>query len=156
MEDLAEYVFRISSASIAAGIILALVRGSSQENLIKILCGIFMTITALSPISTFRVPDLMNDSISFSDQAEHAVKAGEDLANQMRSEIIKQQTESYILDKAAVSNMELNVNVQVLDGLPRAIYLCGEYSEIQKENFSAMITDELGIPKENQQWIGRK
>ena len=71
------------------------------------------------------------------------------------AQIISEQTEAYILDKAADLHANLHVEVTVgEDNLPTAVTLSGEASPYARRQIQAIIANDLGISKENQKWIG--
>lgn len=80
---------------------------------------------------------------------------GENLARDSMADIIKEETEAYILDKAADLHANLHVEVTVgEDSLPMAVTLSGEASPYARRQIQAIIANDLGISKENQKWIG--
>ena len=89
------------------------------------------------------------------DDAEDAAAMGENLARDSMADIIKEETEAYILDKAADLHANLRVEVAVgEDNLPAAVTISGEASPYARRQIQAMIANDLGISKENQKWIG--
>ena len=87
--------------------------------------------------------------------AEDAAAMGENLARDSMADIIKEETEAYILDKAADLHANLRVEVAVgEDNLPAAVTISGEASPYARRQIQAMIANDLGISKENQKWIG--
>ena len=89
------------------------------------------------------------------DDAKDAAAMGEKLARDSMADIIKEETEAYILDKAADLHVNLHVEVTVgEDNLPTAVTLSGEASPYARRQIQAIIANDLGIAKENQKWIG--
>lgn len=156
MESLGEYVISLSCASVAAGIVLSLIGNSEHESLIRLLCGIFLTITALSPFTDLQILDFSELTQSSVTQASQATALGKKMAAEAMAEIIKEEMEAYILDKAIAWTSELEVSVQLSDGIPISVELDGDITPEGKQILSQMIADELGISKENQQWTGEK
>lgn len=94
-------------------------------------------------------------SLRCMDDAEDAAAMGENLARDSMADIIKEETEAYILDKAADLHANLRVEVAVgEDNLPAAVTISGEASPYARRQIQAMIANDLGISKENQKWIG--
>ena len=94
-------------------------------------------------------------SLRCMDDAEDAAAMGENLARDSMADIIKEETEAYILDKAADLHANLRVEVTVgEDNLPAAVTISGEASPYARRQIQAMIANDLGISKENQKWIG--
>ena len=89
----------------------------------------------------------------YSQEAEAAAAVGEEAASNNMAQVIKANTEAYILDKAAAMEVELNVEI-ILDGLiPDKAVLCGAVSPYARSTLSQWITQQLGIPGEAQSWI---
>ena len=94
-------------------------------------------------------------SLGYMGDAEDAAAMGENLARDSMADIIKEETEAYILDKAA--DLHANLHVEVIvgeDNLPTAVTLSGEASPYARRQIQAIIANDLGISKENQKWIG--
>lgn len=151
---LGKYAIALSAASIISGIILSLVKSSGHETLVRLLCGIFLTVTALKPLSGVRIPEISQWEIPGAETAEQAVRYGERMGEDALSGLIKERTEAYILREANIRDMELEVNVQVVEGIPKTVEVRGVVSPEKKLALMRIITDELGISEEYQQWIG--
>ena len=94
-------------------------------------------------------------SLGYMGDAKDAAAMGENLARDSMADIIKEETEAYILDKAADLHAKLHVEVTVgEDSLPTAVTLSGEASPYARRQIQAIIANDLGIAKENQKWIG--
>lgn len=122
--------------------------------MIRFLCSVFIAITVLKPLTSFRLPD----NLDFSDyklEAEAARLNGENLSRQARADIIKQRTEAYIQDKAAEIGLTIQTEV-ILDTddimFPETVLIHGAYTEEQKEALSACIERELAVAREKQIW----
>lgn len=121
----------------------------------KLICGLFLAYTVLSPISRVDFSNLPDFSLGYMGDAEDAAAMGENLARDSMADIIKEETEAYILDKAADLHANLHVEVTVgEDNLPTAVTLSGEASPYARRQIQAIIANDLGIAKENQKWIG--
>ena len=71
------------------------------------------------------------------------------------ADIIKAETEAYILDKASQLNVELSVEVTIdEENIPTAVTLSGEVSPYARRQLQEIIESDLGIAKENQRWTG--
>lgn len=157
MDIIKQYLLTIISAALICSILKGLVnKASLSGGLVKLLCGVFVTICLIYPLIEFELPDLDQyvsafslDSSDVSDQA--IIKSKSSLR-----ESIKTQTESYILDKAASVNAALSVEVTLSDDdlpTPNRVVLTGNVSPHAKSRITEYLTDELGIPKENHVWV---
>lgn len=139
---------------ICAAMVCALIRALSGENrgLLKMLCGIFLMLTVLSPVAGPVVPEL--DPDRFARDAEAAAREGADLARAEQEGIITEACEAYIWNKAAAMGLELTVRVELNEDLiPRAAVLKGEASPLERQSLTECITRDLGLGKEAVTWI---
>lgn len=151
-----DYILRI----IAAAILCAFVKGFTDRHtainsIIKSLCGIFLTLTILSPLVSFKFSSVANYINMYSSDADAAVEVGTSLTNASLYGSIKTQTESYILDKAASLNTKLSVEVTLSNDeipIPCGVCIEGNISPYAKSKLMKLIADDLGIPRENQTW----
>ena len=141
MEALRQYVISVVAAAMLCGIVVRLFPNGSGKQVGKLICGLFLAYTVLSPISRVDFSKLPDFSLRCMDDAEDAAAMGE--------------KEAYILDKAADLHANLRVEVAVgEDNLPAAVTISGEASPYARRQIQAMIANDLGISKENQKWIG--
>lgn len=153
MERIKAYVLSICAAALICAIVIPLLGKKGPSSALgKMICCIFLTIMVLRP---FTDKNLLS-AISFEDsQVNWAVEQGKAESKRAMAAIIKQQTEAYILQKAAQYQATLTVQVFVSkDALPvpEAVHLRGSISPYAKTALGQYLTDTLGIPKENQQW----
>lgn len=157
MDALRQYIFSIVAASMIAGIVMGFLQGGTVKTLVKLICGLFLAFMMISPI---RQLDLSDFAITGTEEAatgENLAAQGEELAAGAVMDIIKQETEAYILDKAAALNASLEVQVAVSEEAPHfpvSVVLRGEVSPYAKRRLETMLAEELGISKENLQWTG--
>lgn len=155
MEAVRNYILAITAAAILCGIVTALMGGKGTSTaLAKLVCGIFMAMVVVSPLVNLEFDGWTAWTSQISFDAEAAAAEGEAVAEEMYAAIIKEQTESYILDKAKALGVSAAVEVTVEEGLPAAVWLSGDFSPYAKARLTAYISEELGIPKEDQQWNG--
>ena len=156
MDQLRSYLLSITGAAVISAIILQITGNKSATGkILKIVTGLFMSVTLLSPLIRFRLRDMEQYIDDFRLSSEYAVGQGMQMASEELSRIIKDQTESYILDEASKMGMEMSVEVKLSDSNPPQpcfVILQGAVSPYQKKYLSQHITDKLGISQENQQW----
>lgn len=157
MDQIRQYIISITVAAIICAIISGLIgKKGTQGSIIKLLCGLFLSITIISPwlhLDVNYIADYFNEiKIDAGDSVDH----GQTLANMSREAIIKAQTEAYILDKASSMQLDITVEVTLSDTdlpVPYSVVLRGSASPYAKQNLQRIITSDLGIPEENQEWI---
>ena len=158
MASARQYVISVTAAAIACAVVLSLSPKGAAHGVLKMLCGIFLTFTVLSPISRIDFGELIEDfTLRYDLDGEAAAAFGEELSRDAMADIIKAETEAYILDKAAELNATLEAEVTVSDAdtpVPVAVALRGEVSPYAKQRLAAIIEEDLGISKEDQLWTG--
>ncbi len=156
MEALKEYLLSVTCAAVICGIALKILNSKGTCAVIgKMMGGIFLAVVVISPIAGIEF-DLWSDwTDTFSQEASKAVAAGEREAEYAMAEIIKEQTRTYIMEKAKQMDLQLEVSVDVSkDALPvpESVRIVGKLSPYAKNKLQEMIATDLGIPKEKQQW----
>ncbi len=151
MAGLAEFMLGIIGCSLFVGILGRFPLEGNQKKLLQLLSGVLLTLAVLRPVVHF-------DWSSLSMKAY--LPTGEDLAAQGQAmtadaagAIIKSRTEAYILDKAAALDADLEVRVELDDEhIPVQVTLDGSISPYARTRLSKTLEEDLGIPKERQQW----
>ena len=120
-------------------------------------CGLFLTVSVIGPVTDLDFSYVTAFADSFSQSAQSAASVGTRWAEEAQREIIKSETEAYILDKAAAYGLQIEVDVTLADGeqpKPERVTLSGAASPYARGKMQTLIADELGIPKERQLWTG--
>ena len=157
MAFLRQYVLSVVAAALLCSIVSGLTRGSKAKELLRLLCGIFLAVTALQPLLGFDIDEWLKESFPYREEAKQSVALGEDLARSAKADIIKEKTEAYILDKAAALNTNLTVEVSVCqegEPVPERMVIRGQISPYAKGRLETILLEDLGIAKENQVWTG--
>lgn len=157
MEGLRQYLLGVISAAAICGMVLPLLPEGSIRQWLQLVCGIFLTVTLLSPLAGGRLEDLLPSFPDYGEQARLEAAAGREMADQAQKDIIKKTLEAYVLDKAKDQGAAISVDITLSDGelpVPVTAAICGEVTEKQKEILTSILEAELGIPKEAQTWIG--
>lgn len=155
--SLKAYIIRIIAAAIFCAIVKNLIgKSSAVSSIIKNLCGIFLVLTILSPVMNVDFHSITDHFYIFSEEANEYVDTGTQLSESSIRKSIKEHTEAYIVDKAASLKAELTVEVTLSDDevpAPYSVMLKGRISPYAKSMLTQLISNDLGISKENQTWI---
>ena len=155
MEALRQYVLSVVTAALVCGIATELFPNGRGKQVIKLLGGLFLAYAVLSPVSRGDFSEILDFPYSYEEEAAAAAGVGENLARESMADIIKAETEAYILDKAADLRAEVTVEVTVNEeNVPSKVTITGEASPYARRQLQDAIESDLGIPKENQQWTG--
>lgn len=155
MAQLSEYVLRLTAAALICGLLLSLFGDGGLKELVRLICSVFLAITVFSPLKSLDIPDFEEYFTTFSADAQDISRQGTEMAHSARLEHISDTLTAYILDKAASLGMQLQITLSLTpDGCPEEILLTGEVPAKNRRQLSQWLTEQLGISKENQQWIG--
>lgn len=157
MEELKQYAVSITAAAIMCSILSGMISHSSTKKLVRFIFGVFMAAALIRPISGMEIPDLMRLTDTGSTSVHSIIEDAKNMAGTATAEIIKEASEAYILDKAAELNADIRAEVLLSQGdppIPVGVRLYGEQTPYARRQLQAMLFSDLGIPKEDQQWIG--
>ena len=157
MNALGEYVITLTCAAMICGVLPAFLPEGSAGKLVKLCCGVFLTVTALSPLVGWKLPDSLFTETDFRALGEAVAEHGREQAESERAAVIKEALEAYILDKAQQLGADIHVEIMLdEDDMPERVYLRGSGSAEALARLTEEMETQLGIPKERQQWTGRK
>ncbi len=157
MDALREYMIKVTAAALICGVLntLASKLGSSGK-LLRLMCGILMLLTVISPLTRIRLTDLPELGQGIIESGEAFATAGENSAREEMAAIIKEQTQAYILDKANSLGASLEVEVILTQDalpVPCGVRLRGAISPYGKGKMQQILWQDLGIPTEEQIWL---
>lgn len=157
VDGIRQYLISVIAAAIICSVIISFTgkKGTSSA-MIKLLCGLFLSVTVASPWVGIKIHDISTYFQVLHSDANSIVSDGQIAAREETSAIIKSKTEAYILDKASSLGLAITVNVSLDDGqipAPVSVTLQGKASPYAQQHLGLIIADELGIPKERQTWI---
>lgn len=150
-----EYIAQAVAAALLCGIIVSMTKHSSGGSIVRMLCGVFMTIVLIRPLAGTNVSFLESILPDITGDAEAVASEGAAAAEDIRREYIKQRVQAYILSRAKTMEADIQANVSLdEDCIPVSVSIAGRISPLSRSRLTQIIASELGIPKERQEWIG--
>lgn len=155
MDGIREYVTSIAAAALLCGTLIRLTRGSASGEIVKMVCGIFLTVVLIQPV-TGKKPLLWDTGLPDVVKMANAVAMeGTEAADHMKKERITKRMESYILSRAEAMGTDIQVCISLgEDSIPVSVRISGNVSPMNRSRLTQIIASELGIPKERQEWNG--
>lgn len=157
MDSLGKYLLGILSCALICGIAMELIgKKSGNAALIRLLCGVFMLLSVISPLLDIRIGPLADLTGQIRHEAEAVTQDGKNLAQEHYRAVITQRTQAYILDKAVSLGAEMEARVTLAEddlAAPKSVTIRGRISPYAKGILSNWLVSELGIPAEEQTWI---
>ena len=129
-------------------------KNTGYSSIISLISGAFIVVTILAPWVGFDEIDLQLDFENIQSDAREAVEAGTAIATTELRTIIKEQTETYIQDKASSMDAVIDVNVVLAEDEPNPISaeITGTVSPYVKSALSNYMTETFAISEELQKW----
>lgn len=155
MESIRSYLLTVTAAALVCGIVTKLIHKGTLGALMKLLTGLFMALTVVSPLLQLRLDGMKDVTLDIQYAASDAAAVGENLAYQELETIISGQTRAYILDKAEALGLTLEVQVKVAGEpypVPVGVSLRGNVSPYARDVLTDYIAENLAIPVEAQKW----
>ena len=158
METLGQCILSVTAASILLAILQSLLgRKSSSGVLLKLIGGLFLMFTVISPLADIEIDSCFRVPSDLLAQGNAIAADGQEITKDQLQRIIKDRCEAYILDKAMSFGADLRVEVILTQDetpIPAAVRLQGAISPYAKASIQSWLTEDMGISKENQLWIG--
>ena len=147
------YILSVTCAAVLAAILRTIAGEGTNGKLTKLLSGLFLAVTVLSPLVKIQIPDPARWLEDYMAEGEAAARAGEVMAKDYSDAIISAELEAYILDKAAELCCAIGAEVSLGDGgLPESVTLSGEIAPADRAALARMSAQELGIGEEAVIW----
>ena len=156
-EAVREYLLSVVAVALLSGVVLALTPKGAVHRTLTFLSGLAMILTALGPVARLDFDTLAQSMARTRIEAEEAAEGVTVDSTELIAELIKEESETYIWDKAVALEIELTeVTVEVrTDGsypYPYSAVLTADCTEEQRQQFTKVLEEELAIPAERQEW----
>ena len=153
MDGIREFALTLICTALACGILMQLLPGGTTGKLLRTVCSAVMLSVLLAPLCRMEMPDFEGFLEEFSASGEEIAQTGADMMEQERIVLIKAGLEAYLLNRAEELNCPVRADIRLnAEGYPDWIHVTGAISEDQRRQLSSIISNDLGIPEENQQW----
>ena len=117
MDGLVQYLYSILVAALVCSVVQLFPLSGTAKELTKLLCGLVMTISVLSPLRKYDSLNLPNTIFDISSDAQFIATEGEWSARNAMTAIIKEECDAYIQNKAAELDTAVTCCVQITDDL---------------------------------------
>ena len=156
-EAVREYLLSVVAVALLSGVVLALTPKGAVHRTLTFLSGLAMILTALGPVAKLDFDTLAQSMARTRIQAEEAAEGVTVDNTELIAEIIKEEAETYIWDKAAALGITVTeVSVEVCTDstypYPYRAVIEAEGTEEQRKRLQQALEEELAIPAERQEW----
>jgi hypothetical protein len=154
MGNLRQYFFSILICALSSGIFQQIVSDSKKRALIQMACSTVLVILILNPLSTVDFGALLQVHDAGQNTAADYIAEGKKMIMEAKKEEMMSSCEAYISERAKILGSSITATVTLNDHfLPVFVKIEGQMEPILKTELEKMLTMDMGIPRENQEWI---
>lgn len=155
-ELIRNWLLGVTAASMLLALAEYLVPDGVNKKIVRLAGGLVLALAALTPIIQLDEAAIIDATKKFQIELRSGSEKLSVEKDFLFESIIEEKTEAYILDKAKELGMECQVSVFVAwDGevpIPHSVNVRGVWTQQQKQVFSQLIEEELGISKSLQRF----
>ena len=156
-ESVRSYLLSVVAVALLSGVVLALAPKGAVHRTLTFLCGLAMILTALGPLARLDFDTLAQSIARARIQAEEAAEGVTVDNTELIADIIKEDTEAYIWDKADGLGFTPDaVTAEVaVDGsypYPYRVEITARCTAAQQADLTRDLEQNLAIPAERQEW----
>lgn len=156
MDTIREYLIGVIAAAILCGVVTNVLDTKSLVGTtIKLLAGLLMLFAVVRPWVNISLDNILDLQEGVTANGSGFVADGDRMAQEAYRKSIIERTRAYILDEARKLNCELTVEVILSEDampIPKQVKLTGEISPYARQSLSAILSERLGIQREDQIW----
>ena len=156
MEQIGQYLLSVTAVCFLLSLVQSVLPNGVGKRTVTMTGGLLLILAVLSPAAK---PDAMSFAqiLSRTRMEMEEMRTGIAVENRaLLAAIIKEKTEAYVCDKAVGLGVEVTVQVTLQDEAgypyPCHVVLAGRIAPAEQQQLSRMITEDLGIPPEEQEW----
>lgn len=151
-----EYILSVTGTAMLCAMIVALTGEKSRlHGAIRMVCGMIMVYSVVSPLSGLDVRALEEPFLQAREEGTLAARSGVDYSTAALERYIIDKVQSYIQDEAIRYDAKIRTEIILTDDIPpvpKGILITGSISPYGRLKLQTIIEEELGIPRENQIW----
>lgn len=159
MEVLKSWILAVTGIAMLSAAAVGICPDGPVKKIVKLICGLLMILVILKPVTGLFGDETFPDLEQYRIQAQQSVEESEWKTQGVLEDIIEEETAAYIVDKAACLGADCRAQVWCrVDGegmtLPDRVEISGSLTDDQRQKLTEQIETELGIPAENQSYLG--
>ena len=156
MQDIQFYILRVCATGILCSIAFVLLGNKGIiSTLGKFVAGLVLACTVAAPFAQFQFEQITDHLDGLHFQANSFSQAGQSMAKEELSAVIKSRVEEYIRDEASLLGVDLQVTASISTDNEFCIHeitLSGPVSPLHRQRLQEMMSRDLGVPKERLKW----
>jgi len=154
MADLRQWLMGVALTAFAGGLARQLAPKGREQSLVRLVCGLLLTLAILRPLAKLDWQDSMPAGAPLRERAADQAELYREAQQEALSAVIEEKAGAYIWDKANRLGLDCTVAVTAAPSesgipLPDTVTIRGSYSAV----LARWIEDEVGIPAGKQIWL---
>lgn len=146
----------VASAALLVSFVLALLPKGKIRAIFKFCGALLLILVVITPLTKLDV-EAFAQAIAKQQMQIEQMRTGVEINNrEILSELIKQQSEAYVLDKAESLGITVTVDITLNEEgdypYPGSVILSGNASQEDQQYLSKIIAEDIGVPTECQEW----
>lgn len=152
-----KYLLSIVATGLLLSVVMSVVPKGSVRRIAVMVGGLLMVLAILSPLVEID-HDHISQAISKYLIETETIQSGIEIESRaLLSQVITEKCETYILDKACSMGIQVQVEIFLDDTAkypyPDFVVIRGSWTPSEKSFLCKSISEELGIPEEQQEWL---
>ena len=151
-----KYLISVSATAILLSLVQTILPKGAISKVCSFVGGLLVVIAVLSPLAEIDYDGLARSFMRSANATINAELPAYNRQNELLTEIIKQNCETYIWDKANELGADLEVDVTLSDDedypCPISVVLTGKATTQQQYLLKEYIQSDMGIPIQRQEW----
>lgn len=156
MTEIRSYFFSVLCTVLICGILIDLSEKTFFQKQLRMVGSVLLVLTILNPLLHIQLPELIDPWEAYLQEAREAAAKGEAISRQAETQLIKQETEAYILKEAKALGADIRIEITMEDSIPPipvAAEIYGSYDADMENALKQILVEAARIPKESQTWI---
>ena len=152
-----EYLVSVTAAAIIAAIVRKISGKNGAWKAARLGAGLLVLLAAFGPVLEGDPMDALTDLVKRTCSDPLSTMELDLRSNALMETLIKEEAETYILDKALEMGVRVTAEVETkLEKgypIPYGVSLRGDVQPREKQKLTEIIAEDLGIPEERQGWM---
>lgn len=155
MDGVREYLISVVAACMLSVPAAILVRKGTAQKVVRLVGGILILLVVIRPLMKISMEDIAQELEKICRDYAFDTETVSENAQEKMATYIKEATQAYIEEQANALGALVQAEVRLTAGdlpVPCGVKLTGTVNAEQLAALREMLTSELGIPEEEQEW----
>jgi len=159
MEGFKEYILAVCITALIITLLQAVITDEAIKKYSSFAGGVALLIVMATPLvhlDPSQAVDIIQSHLQQADALEAQIENHEGLSS---ADLISERCTAYILERAESLGLSVRIDLEMSDDkyypYPASVIITGSWDELQKNKLENILTNEIGIPSQRQEWKRR-